>query len=113
MEWSPQVVLLNPKPLNPKPYILNCSAQVVLLTCRSELTGALGLADIRTNQSEVLTECTEEARLHRYVIDVKTRAVVESIPLADFPSEFPCVNPAYVGLPTRFGYTAGRNRLLR
>ena len=89
---------------------------MVLLTCRFDVTCALCLADIQTDhvldiqtdQCEELTECTEEARLHRYVIDVKTRVVVDSIPLADFPSEFPCVKPAYVGLPSRFGYTSGR-----
>jgi carotenoid cleavage dioxygenase-like enzyme len=33
--------------------------------------------------------------------------VVESGPLATLPSEFPCVNPNWLGQPTRFGYTAG------
>lgn len=33
--------------------------------------------------------------------------VVESTPMCAIPSEFPCVNPNFVGLPTRYGYTAG------
>eukprot|EP00959_Pyramimonas_sp_CCMP1952_P096937 2026253-Pyramimonas_sp.AAC.1 len=33
-------------------------------------------------------------------------AVVESTPLADFASEFPCVNRNFTGVPTRYGYSA-------
>jgi len=88
--------------------------QVVLITCRTEMTAALGMADIflESDQSgaedpSVLKECHEEATLHRFVIDLKEGAVVESTPLADFASEFPCVNRNFTGAPTRYGYSAG------
>jgi len=92
--------------------------QVVLITCRMDMTCALGMADIfvvaddnegatQETEPEVLKECLEEAQLHRYVINLESQEVVVSEPLADFPSDFPCVNPNFVGVPSRYGYTAG------
>lgn len=57
--------------------------RVILVTCRSAMTGALGMADIRTTQFDgdqqvgVLKECVEEATLHRFVLDteVHTRLI--------------------------------------
>jgi carotenoid cleavage dioxygenase len=49
----------------------------------------------------------EEAFLHRFVLDVRARRVVESAPLSAVPSDFPVVHPARVGRPTRFAFAAG------
>jgi carotenoid cleavage dioxygenase-like enzyme len=49
----------------------------------------------------------EEAFLHRFVLDVPSRRVVESAPLSAVPSDFPCVHPSFVGRPTRAAFAAG------
>lgn len=49
----------------------------------------------------------ETAHLHRFVLDLRARRVVESAPLAGLPSDFPVVHPAAVGAPCRFAFAAG------
>ena len=49
----------------------------------------------------------EEAFLHRFVVDVATRRVVESAPLAALPSDFPALHPAFLGAPARTAVAAG------
>lgn len=65
---------------------------MVIVTCRSDMTGALGMADIRTTQftggegrsvegeQGVLKECVEQATLHHFVLDTKARALLNSLP---------------------------------
>jgi carotenoid cleavage dioxygenase-like enzyme len=49
----------------------------------------------------------EEAYMHRFVLDVRSRRVVESAPLSAVASDFPVVHPSRVGRPTRFAFAAG------
>jgi carotenoid cleavage dioxygenase-like enzyme len=59
--------------------------RVVLVTCRSAMTGALGMADIRTPQFDgdqnhgVLKECVEEATLHRFVLDIEVSPTINGM----------------------------------
>jgi carotenoid cleavage dioxygenase len=49
----------------------------------------------------------EEAYLHRFVLDLAERRVVESAPLSTMASDFPAVHPAAVGRPGRYAFSAG------
>lgn len=104
-------------------HVVNCwddpgdADRVVVILCRMRETRALGMADSvqrhpngQVGVSQEGPEAgpfVEEGFLHRYVLDVQARRVVESAPLCAIPSDFPCVHPARVGRPTRFAYAAG------
>ena len=92
---------------------------VVVVLCRMRETHALGMADAvqlgpdgvalpsSAPQSGAAVPFAEEAYLHRFVLDLATRRVVESAPLSPFASDFPVVHPAAPGLPCRFAFSAG------
>jgi carotenoid cleavage dioxygenase-like enzyme len=49
--------------------------------------------------------CT--ATLWRWVVDVDAGELVSSTRMCAEPSDFPCINPDFVGLPHRYAYTTG------
>ena len=81
-------------------------------------TRALGMADpvqrhgdgshsVTHEEGPFAQPFVEEAHLHRFVLDTRTRSVVESATLCSLPCDFPCVSPQRIGRPTRFCYSAG------
>ena len=85
--------------------------RVVLVLCRMDETLALGIAELAgstPSSGAGRARLREVARLHRYVVDVRTAALVESTPLApaDALSDYPCVSPRGVGQRTRYAYAA-------
>jgi len=97
---------------------------VVVVLCRTRETHALGMADpVQVGPSGAaqavppaagaVVPFAEEAFLHRFVLDVKQRRVLESAPLCSLPSDFPCVHPSFVGRPARFAFSAGVVRFAR
>ena len=96
--------------------------RVVVVLCRMRETRALGMADPVQRHGDGSHSVTheagpdaqpfvEEAYLHRYVLDTRTRSVVESAPLCALPCDFPCVSPQRVGRPTRFAFSAGERTM--
>lgn len=53
-------------------------------------------------------EGRDVAALWRWVVDVEAGELISSTRMCTEPSDFPCINPDFVGLPHRYAYTTGR-----
>ncbi|WP_013324698.1 carotenoid oxygenase family protein [Gloeothece verrucosa] len=73
--------------------------EVILLACRMEATSVLGMV----NDPEMANK-NDIPFLTRWRFNLRDNSVKEEI-LDDVPSEFPTLNPAYVGRKNRYGYS--------
>lgn len=78
--------------------------EVILVACRMEATNVLGAADDpeKAKQGDIPI-------LTRWRFNLKDNSVKEEA-LDEIPSEFPTINPAYLGRKNRYGYTASMKR---
>lgn len=99
-------------------HVVNCwddpqnDDRIVLYTSRMPETCALGMAESNAALStsangsyDASVGCKDVGHLHRTVLDVKTRSVVESVRVGDIPSDFPTISPHVVGQPSRYAYS--------
>lgn len=99
-------------------HVVNCwddpqnDDRIVLYTSRMPETCALGMAESNAALStsangsyDATVGCKDVGHLHRTVLDVKTRSVVESVRVGDIPSDFPTISPHVVGQPSRYAYS--------
>ena len=62
--------------------------------------------DARTGaHPNAVGEGRDIAALWRWVVDVDAGELVSSTRMCAEPSDFPCINPDFTGLPHRFAYT--------